>query len=68
MPDMSEGGLTSGQAYMMNEMAVGYASSERLGGDISWENVKTSFLINMWMEAGAGVIDPRGLVQIDYTV
>jgi hypothetical protein len=68
MPDMNEGGLTSGQAYMFNEMAVGYASNERLGGDISWENVKTSFLINMWMEAGCSVIDPRGLVQIDYTV
>lgn len=68
MPDMNEGGLTSGQAYMFNEMAVGYASNERLGGDISWENVKTSFLINMWMEAGCSVIDPRGMVQINYTV
>lgn len=68
MPDMTEGGLTSGQAFMINEMAVGYASSERLGGDISWENVKTSFLINMWLEAGAAAVDPRGLVRIDFTV
>lgn len=68
MPDMNEGGLPSGEAFMINEMAVGYASSERLGGDISWENVKTSFLINMWLEAGAAAIDPKGLVQIDYTV
>lgn len=68
LPDMREAGLTSGRAYMVNEMAVGYASSERLGGDISWENVKTSFLINMWLEAGAAVIDPRGLVEIQFTV
>lgn len=68
MPDMNEGGLTSGRAYMFNEMAVGYASSERLGGDISWENVKTSYLINMWMEAGASIIDPRGCVRINFTV
>ena len=73
IPDMTEGGLPRtggglGRAFMYNEMAVGYASSERLGGDISWENVKTSYLINMWLEAGAAVIDPRGLVEIQYTV
>lgn len=68
LPDMTEAGLTSGRAYMVNEMAVGYASSERLGGDISWENVKTSYLINMWLEAGAAVIDPRGLVEIQFVV
>lgn len=68
LPDMREAGLTEGKGYMINEMAVGYASSERLGGDISWENVKTSYLINMWLEAGAEVIDPRGLVEINYTV
>lgn len=68
IPDMNEGGLTSGKGFLINEMAVGYASSERLGGDISWENVKTSYLINMWLEAGAAVIDPRGCVEIDFTV
>lgn len=68
IPDMREAGLAAGTAYMVNEMAVGYASSERLGGDISWENVKTSFLINMWLEAGAVVIDPKGLVQVLFTV
>ena len=66
IPDMDEGGLTDGKGFMFNEMAVGYASSERLGGDISWENVKTSYLINMWLEANAAVIDPRGLVEIDF--
>ena len=66
IPDMNEGGLTDGKAFMINEMAVGYASSERLGGDISWENVKTSYLINMWLEAGAAVIDAKGLVEIDF--
>lgn len=68
LPDMTEAGLTAGRAYMVNQMAVGYASSERLGGDISWENVKTSYLINMWLEAGAAVIDPRGLVEIQFVV
>lgn len=68
IPDMREAGLAAGTAYMVNEMAVGYASSERLGGDISWENVKTSFLINMWLEAGAVVIDPKGLVEVLFTV
>jgi hypothetical protein len=66
IPDMREAGLTAGKAYMWNEMAVGYASGERLGGDISWENVKTSYLINMWLEANAAVIDPRGLVEISF--
>lgn len=66
IPDMNEGGLTDTKAFMINEMAVGYASSERLGGDISWENVKTSFLINMWLEAGAAVVDPKGLVEINF--
>jgi len=66
VPTMNEGGLTAGKGFMVNEMAVGYASSERLGGDISWENVKTSYLINMWLEAGAAVIDPRGLVEINF--
>ncbi len=67
VPDMNEGGLTAGDAYMYNEMAVGFASSERLGGDISWENVKTSYLINMWLEAGAAAIDAKGLVKIQHT-
>lgn len=72
MPEMNEGGLpttgggTVGRAFFVNEMAVGYAQSERLGGDISWENIKTSYLINMWMEAGAVVVDPKGLVEVDY--
>lgn len=72
IPEMNEGGLpttgggTVGRAFFVNEMAVGYAQSERLGGDISWENIKTSYLINMWMEAGAVVVDPKGLVEVDY--
>jgi|GEM_PF-1765762 len=66
IPDMNEGGLTATKAFMVNEMAVGYASSERLGGDISWENVKTSYLINMWLEAGAAVVDAKGLVEINF--
>jgi len=66
LPDMNEGGLTAGKAFMINEMAVGYASSERLGGDISWENVKTSYLINMWLEAGCSVVDAKGLVEINF--
>ena len=72
IPDMLEGGLpvtssgTVGNAYFINEMAVGFASSERLGGDISWENIKTSYLINMWLEAGAVVVDPKGLVQVQF--
>lgn len=73
IPDMNEGGLPVAapgihRAFFINEMAVGYASSERLGGDISWENVKTSYLINMWLEAGAEVVDPKGLVEVQYTV
>jgi len=66
LPDMNEGGLTATKGFMVNEMAVGYASSERLGGDISWENVKTSYLINMWLEAGAGVVDAKGLVEVNF--
>lgn len=72
IPQMNEGGLpttsggTVGRAFLVNEMAVGYAQNEKLGGDISWENIKTSYLINMWMEAGAVVIDPKGLVEVDY--
>lgn len=72
IPEMNEGGLptssggTVGNAYFINEMAVGYADSEHLGGDISWENIKTSYLINMWMEAGAVVVDPKGLVNIQF--
>lgn len=72
MPQMNEGGLpttsggTVGNAFFINEMAVGYAQSERLGGDISWENIKTSYLINMWMEAGAVVVDPKGLVRVQF--
>jgi hypothetical protein len=72
IPEMNEGGLpvtsggTVGNAFFINEMAVGYAQSERLGGDISWENIKTSYLINMWMEAGAVVVDPKGLVRVQF--
>ena len=66
IPSMNEGGLTSTKGFMINEMALGYASSERLGGDISWENIKTSYLINMWLEAGASVIDAKGLVEINF--
>lgn len=66
VPDMAEGGLPAGKAYAWNEMAVGYGVADRLGGDISWENIKTSYLINMWLSAGAAVIDPKGLVEIDF--
>lgn len=66
LPDMDEGGIPAGTAYMWNQRAMGYAQTERLGGDISWENVKSSYLINMWMEAAAAVIDGRGVVRIQY--
>lgn len=66
IPTMNEGGLSATKGYMFNEMAVGYADSETLGGDISWENVKTSYLINMWLEAGAAVVDAKGLVEINF--
>lgn len=72
VPDMNEGGMpttgggTIGRAFLYNEMAVGYAENEMLGGDISWENIKTSYLINMWMEAGAVVVDPKGLVEVQF--
>ncbi len=66
IPDMEEAGLPAGKAFAWNQMAVGYGSGERLGGDISWENVKASYLINMWLSANAAVIDPKGLVEIDY--
>jgi len=66
IPTMNEGGLSDTKGYMFNEMAVGYADSETLGGDISWENVKTSYLINMWLEANAAVVDAKGLVEINF--
>jgi len=66
VPSMKEGGLPAGKAFAWNEMAVGYGSADRLGGDISWENVKTSYLVNMWLSANAAVIDPKGLVEIDF--
>lgn len=66
IPDMEEAGLPAGKAFAWNSMAVGYGSGDRLGGDISWENIKASYLINMWLSANAAVIDPKGLVEIDY--
>lgn len=68
LPNMEEGGLPSGKAYCWNKMAMGFGSSDMLGGDISWENVKTSYLINMWLEANAVAIDPKGFVEINFTV
>jgi hypothetical protein len=67
IPSMPEGGLTAGAAYMFNKNAVGFAANERLGGNISWENVKASYLINMWLEANAVVIDATGMVEILHT-
>lgn len=66
VPTMSEAGLPAGKAFAWNEYAVGYGSAEELGGDISWENVKASYLVNMWLSANAAVIDPKGLVEIDF--
>ena len=70
---MLEGGLplssggTVGNAYFINEMAVGFASSERLGGDyILGKHQDIFHLINMWLEAGAVVVDPKGLVQVQF--
>ena len=68
IPDMTEGGLPAGTAFAWNEMAMGYGSADRLGGDISWENIKSSYLINMWLSANAAVIDPKGMVKIEFTV
>ena len=68
IPDMAESGLPAGKAFMINNMAVGMASNERLGGDISWENDKASFLVNMWLESGAAVIDATGMVEINFVV
>jgi len=67
IPDMTEGGLPPGTAFAWNEMAMGYGSADRLGGDISWENIKTSYLINMWLSANATAIDPKGMVKIEFT-
>lgn len=68
LSDLPEGGLPSGTAYMFNKMAMGYVTSERLGGDITWENVKASYLINMWIEANAKAIDPTGMVEINFAL
>ncbi len=67
MPDMTEGGLPAGTAFAWNEMAMGYGSAERLGGDITWENIKTSYLVNMWLSANAVAIDPKGMVKVLFT-
>lgn len=66
VPTMAEAGLPAGKAFAWNELAMGYGSSEEIGGDISWENVKASYLVNMWLTANAAVIDPKGMVEIDY--
>lgn len=67
LPDMVEGGLGGANiAYMFNKNSVGMAVNEDVMGDISWENQKASYLINMWLEAGASVIDATGMVRINY--
>jgi hypothetical protein len=66
IPDMTEGGLPAGTAFAWNDQAMGYGSADRLGGDISWENIKTSYLINMWLSANAAVIDPKGMVKVEF--
>lgn len=66
IPDMDEGGIPDGVAYMFNKQAVGYAANEKLGGTIGWVDTKASYLINMWLEAGAVAIDPTGMVEINY--
>jgi len=66
LPDMPEGGLPSGVAYSWNKMAMGMAMSEKLGGDISWENKHASYLVNMWLEANAVNIDPLGSVRVNF--
>ena len=64
---MPEGGLTDGTFYMYNRQAVGYAANARLEGTIDWVPTKASYLINMWLEANACVIDQTGMVKCVYT-
>lgn len=66
MPDMQEGGIPAGKAYMFNKQAIGYAANERLDGSIDWVADRASFLINMWLEAGAVAVDQTGMVEINY--
>lgn len=67
MPDMPEGGITAGAYYMYNQQAVGYAANARLEGTIDWVPEKASYLIDIWLEANACVIDQTGMVKIEYT-
>ena len=67
LPNMPEGGLPDGTFYMYNRQAVGYAANARLEGTIDWVPTKASYLIDMWLEANACVIDQTGMVKLVYT-
>lgn len=66
IPDNAEGGVTSGKAYAWAENAMGLAIGIDFQTRISYENIKTSWLVNGLFKAGAIAIDNTGIVEINY--
>ncbi len=66
VPDNAEGGVTAGKAYAWAENAMGLAIGIDFQTRISYENIKTSWLVNGIFKAGAIAIDNTGIVEINY--
>lgn len=66
IPDNAEGGLPSGETYAWAERAMGFATGIDMRTDISYEYIKTSWLVNTVFKACSTAIDATGIVTIGY--
>lgn len=66
IPDNDEGGITAGKSYAWAYGSMGFAVGIDMKTVISYENVKTSYLVNTAFKAGSTAIDATGIVEISY--
>lgn len=66
IPDMDEGGVTSGKAYAWAQQSMGFATGIDMRTNISYQEKNTSYLVCSIFKAAATAIDNTGIVEISY--
>lgn len=57
--------VTKFYAWHFNALGAGY-NGEEMATRVTWENPKTAWLHNSWMDIGATVLLPEGIVECQY--
>lgn len=55
---------TNRSCYMWSQEAIGEADAQSMTGSVTWENTRTAWLHNMWLDTCRKYLQPEGVVEI----